>query len=689
MNEFHTARFQPGQKIDQYILKEEIASGGMGQVFLAFQESMNRLVAIKFLPEVDKDNSDTVARFEREVYMISHLEHPHIVPVYGFGEVFGNPYIVMRHMNGGTLRDHFQSGKLTLKKMLAVVDQLVTAIDYAHQQGIIHRDIKPSNIFLDERENAYLADFGLAKTVSGSYDLTRTDEGISGTPEYMSPEQVRGLKLDGRTDIYSLGVIVFQLLSGHPPFSGQNPMDTVLKQISDPVPSILGYQPDLPADLDRIFSKVLSKEYTDRYETGRMFAADLNKALADLDPNWVPFQSSGKVDAPATTEEAVEPQTDEETKKRLRKIPTKEEMEQQANDQTQEVIDLPTQTWFTQRNRRILLFSTLGILLLLGLAYLAYLFYRQITNPIPQLEPVAVSISETPKDIELDDLGQVWVINHDTNELFLLRTDCSADQIDCGSILARVPVGSRPQFLVPAGNEVLVGRQLTQGLVAVSLDSANVRTLDFPYIPVDAVRVDDSIWISTGQNLIEIDLQGNELSNYDAGLIVGMPDGSPNSAGALYHAGSAIWVAMEGSGDLLKFDLATRTFEVTVNLSTVTSQLISITGTDESQRLWVTLNRDNQLYQLDSVTGEEIGSIATSDLPLDVAVHEDFVYVVARGDSLINVFDAAEGSFIGSLDKIVSPTTLTVEPCGTDCAYLWVGSESTGLIHRVDISSIE
>lgn len=660
------ARFFPGQKIDQYTLGEQIATGGMGQVFLAFQESMNRHVAIKFLPPVDSENADTVARFKREVTMISRLEHPHIVPVYGFGDIDGIPYIVMRHMSGGTLRENFQDGRLNLQRILEVVDQSVTALDYAHEQGIIHRDIKPSNIFLDERENAYLADFGLAKTVSGSHDLTRTDEGISGTPEYMSPEQVRGLKLDGRTDIYSMGVIVFQLLSGVAPFSGQNPMETVLKQISDPIPSIHALQPELPEAVDAVFNKVLAKTVSERYQSGRVFIEDLREALGAMPLNW----------APSIGNESADEQPDDHSDSPADDLvdPTAKGLDPQTDADTGEAT-VRDAKWLKQPQKRIGLMALLAFLVVV-IPLVGYLIYNLYSNPIRQLTVAQTSTAiSSPLDLEFDGQGGVWVIEQDSGEVFKLNTDCATAAETCGDVLAQVEVGSRPLFLALGKDEMMVGRQLAQGLTLISLEDNTTRTLEFPHIPADAVAYEDSIWITSGQQLIELDSDGQVLATFEAGV-------TPN---ALYQTEDYIWVALEGEGKIRRFNLLSRDFDLDLSLSAERNQLISIVGDEANQQIWVTFNRQGSLIRVDSVTGAQLGSYTTSGLPVDTEVYGGQVWVLAKGDSEVVAHNGLSGSIIGAITSIESPSTMTIEPCGTGCAYLWVASDSTGTIHRIHL----
>src|SRR3989338_1198123 len=212
----------PGQMIGQYRVGAKIGEGGMGAVYQAEQPAIGRTVVLKVLSANLTDNPEMLDRFKREVDIIARLEHPHILPVYDFGQHEGNPYIVMRFMGGGALLDRMRAQTLTREQLLRTLEQVADALDYAHERNIVHRDLKPANILLDERGNACLADFGLAKTLEGSADLTATGS-ILGTPAYMSPEQARGEKLNARSDVYSLAVMTYEALAGRQLFPAPTP----------------------------------------------------------------------------------------------------------------------------------------------------------------------------------------------------------------------------------------------------------------------------------------------------------------------------------------------------------------------------------------------------------------------------------------------------------------------------------
>lgn len=265
--------------IGRYEIKSEIAKGGMATVFHAYDPRFERDVAIKVLPTAFMHDPQFRVRFEREAKTIALLEHPAIVPVYDFGEQDSQPYIVMRYMSGGSLNERIAEGPISQVETVRILTRLAPALDAAHARNIIHRDLKPGNILFDQYGNAYLSDFGIARiALQGS--ATLTGEAILGTPAYMSPEQVQGEKdLDGRSDIYSLGVLTFQMLSGQAPYQSDTPAKVMMMHILQPVPNILDNNNDLPEGYQAVISKSMSKKPEDRYATAGEMAADLESVL--------------------------------------------------------------------------------------------------------------------------------------------------------------------------------------------------------------------------------------------------------------------------------------------------------------------------------------------------------------------------------------------------------------------------
>lgn len=255
----------------------------MAAVYLAYDPNFRRNVAIKVVSVNFRDNVIFRGRFEREAQLIAKIEHPAIVPVYDFGEQDNQPYLVMRYMPGGSLAARVKHGALTFRDAAQIISQIAPALDAVHAQGIVHRDLKPGNILFDGFGNPAISDFGIAHFSAATSDLTGS--AIIGTPSYMSPEQVRGdADLDGRSDVYALGVILFEMLAGHGPFHAGTPMSVALKHLSEPVPSIRAFRPDLPMDVERILNRAMAKDRTLRYPNASELALDLG-ALLDTFPD--------------------------------------------------------------------------------------------------------------------------------------------------------------------------------------------------------------------------------------------------------------------------------------------------------------------------------------------------------------------------------------------------------------------
>lgn len=261
--------------IGRYEIKTELGRGGMATVYRAYDSSFDREVAIKVLPREFLHNPQFLDRFQREIKTIAQLEHPAIVPVYDVGEHDGIPFFVMRFMPGGSLSDMIKKGRFTLEDTARIIERLASALSYAHRKGIIHRDLKPDNILFNEDGYPFISDFGIAKFAEAHTNLTGS--GIIGTPAYMSPEQATGDILDLRSDIYGLGVIVYQMLTGKQPYNADTPMGVAIKHVTDPVPDILLAASDLPEAISEVMKTVLAKDREQRYSTAIEFARALNQ----------------------------------------------------------------------------------------------------------------------------------------------------------------------------------------------------------------------------------------------------------------------------------------------------------------------------------------------------------------------------------------------------------------------------
>ena len=272
---------QPGQMLGSYRIIEQVGKGGMATVYKAYQPSMDRNVAIKVLPRQLAESAEFAARFQQEARIIARLEHPHILPVFDFGESDGVTYVVMRYLEAGTLKTKMEAGPLSLNEIDRLFTQLAEALNYAHGHGIVHRDLKPANALIDGSGNLFLTDFGIAKLLeSASPRLTQTDA-ILGTPAYISPEQAKAESINQRSDIYSLGIILYEMVTGSVPFVADTPLAVILKHISDPLPPPSVRKKDIPEPIEQVILKALAKDPSDRYATASEFLSAWKRALED------------------------------------------------------------------------------------------------------------------------------------------------------------------------------------------------------------------------------------------------------------------------------------------------------------------------------------------------------------------------------------------------------------------------
>lgn len=238
--------------VRSYELHEKIGEGGFGVVYRAWQPVVQREVAIKVIKPEYANQSDFIRRFEAEAQMVAQLEHPHIVPLYDYWREPGGAYLVMRWLRGGSLQDRLTRGPLSLNETVRLVEQIAAALTIAHRNDVIHRDLKPANILLDEDGNAYLTDFGIAKALVSGMQMTQ-EGALVGSPAYLSPEQIRSEPLSPKSDLYSFGLLLYEVLTGQLPFPDDlSPSALIYKQLSEPLPSLRVIRPELPAALDEV-----------------------------------------------------------------------------------------------------------------------------------------------------------------------------------------------------------------------------------------------------------------------------------------------------------------------------------------------------------------------------------------------------------------------------------------------------
>src|SRR5258706_2079512 len=283
-----------GTTLGKYKILAPLGQGGMAHVYLAHQENLDREVAIKVLPPWYAADRNFVERFNLEARLVARLSHPNIVTIHDFSEQNGHLYIVMQLVDGGTLkqlldrlRDPSSSANQHSQEVIGAIDvaeanrifqQLANALAYAHEQGIIHRDIKPVNVLLDRTKRPILSDFGIAKVLASTKELTRPGAGV-GTPEYMSPEQCKGEQVDGRADIYALGVMLYESLTGRTPFIGENYHTIAHSHIYEIPPDPAIFNPSIPLPVRDVITTALQKRPEARYQIASELANALDLAV--------------------------------------------------------------------------------------------------------------------------------------------------------------------------------------------------------------------------------------------------------------------------------------------------------------------------------------------------------------------------------------------------------------------------
>ncbi len=281
-----------GDYVGPYRIMAQVGQGGMATVYRAHHEQLDRMVAIKVMHQSMLEDASFHARFKREAQIVAMLEHPNIVPVYDYSEHEGQPYLVMKFIEGRSLKQELSTALPSLERIVYILSAVADALTYAHNRGVLHRDVKPSNIVLEGDQHPYLTDFGLARIAhTGESSMSR--DTLIGTPNYISPEQAKGTReLDARTDIYSLGVVLYELMVGRVPFIADTPYAVIHDHIYAPLPMPAVVNPDIPPEVELVLVKALAKRPADRYSSAVEMLNDFKQALTDsglagLSPNRI------------------------------------------------------------------------------------------------------------------------------------------------------------------------------------------------------------------------------------------------------------------------------------------------------------------------------------------------------------------------------------------------------------------
>jgi beta-lactam-binding protein with PASTA domain len=368
-------RLQAGQKIgDRYTLQERIGSGGMADVWVAADATLGRRVALKFLHESFGEDEQFIERFRREATAAAGLQHPNIVGIYDRGEFDGRHFIAMEYVEGASLKDLINRG-LSVAESIEIVRQILAGARFAHERGIIHRDLKPQNVLIDGEGRARVTDFGIAR--AGASEMTQTGS-VLGTAQYLSPEQAQGLETTATSDIYSVGILLYECLTGRVPFDADSTVAVALKQVSEQPKPPSQVKPSIPHALDGVVLKALAKDPADRYATAAEFSRALDAAEADPTGGATSLQPAAAAALGAAAGAAV---AGAATPPPLTPLPPDDEEEE---------------GWLTRRRA-----IALGIILLLLIALAVYALTRKTEHTVPNVK----GKSEATATAELKDAG--------------------------------------------------------------------------------------------------------------------------------------------------------------------------------------------------------------------------------------------------------------------------------------------
>ncbi|UCF61314.1 MAG: protein kinase [Anaerolineaceae bacterium] len=622
-----------GKQLGQYRVVEPLGEGGMAAVYKAYQPAMDRYVALKILPRHFASDPEFVGRFQQEAKVIAKLQHVYILPVHDFGEAEGYTYIVMPYVRTGTLADLLEGKPLPLAKIQKFSSQVGAALGYAHSKDIVHRDVKPSNILIDERENCLLTDFGIAKMVEGTSHFTQTGATI-GTPAYMAPEQILGEKLDGRSDIYSLGIVLFEMATGRQPYRAETPPAIFVKHLHDPLPLPRTENPDLPESVERVILKSLAKDREDRYPSAADFVQAITAAISEKPREEVTVVEPEVVPVPTVVEDEV-PEVKPSTP--LPREPITPEIER-----VEAIPSRKVPTWLYG-------LVAIALVVLFGIFLGPRLFPGGVEEtPVPTIPPATLEPATAVPTMEPESIGVSvkWIFNAPSVIYYL---DSWGDGMASGDLnqddVPDVAFGTK-------GGDVIV----VNGATGTELWSYRVTTqMDAP-VNVDIVDVNDDgtlevIAAGKGDSttddqaiIIAFDRSGTylwqALGIYEEVTDFGYGDvNNDGNTDVIAGVGTYPW----GGGELMVMDGATGSHYGSEGLGSGTPQGLDIGDVDGDGYLDAVIETyDNKVFLLDGFLGELLWEREKSWYGRDVVisdVDDDGTREVISGAGQIVVFD--------------------------------------------------
>jgi YVTN family beta-propeller protein len=578
LKEAAVAESQSGTVLAGYRLGRLLGRGGMGAVYLAVDEGLGRRVALKLLaPELAEDERFR-ERFLRESKLAASLDHPAIVPIFQAGEADGTLFIAMRYVEGSDLRRLLEQGPLEPLRTLAIASQVASALDVAHRRGLVHRDVKPGNVLLDEEHNAYLSDFGLTKQASSQSGLTQTGQ-LVGTLDYIAPEQIEGRKVDGRADVYSLGCLLYECLTGRKPFARESEAATLWAHVHDPAPETGD------AAVDAVLARALAKRPDERYATAGDLVAELRRALG------------------ISTGELVRPPR--------------------------------------ARRRRRLLASLLAAGAVLAAVLVAVLSFAGGGGGALEVAPNSVAIidpetGEVEGDVPVGSIptaiaageGGVWVANFD---------DSTVSRIDPATrkVIRVIPLKGTPTGVAASGGRVWVATGNPRTGKVYRIDPQYNRITGTADVAVDSrffdrraiAAQDDIVWVANlDGTAVKIDPDDAKATTEIAANVGSFP--------SIALGFGSVWVGNGYNNEVARIDLATGAVIKLIQVGDGPSNIAVGAGA-----VWVTNRYDDTVMRIDPTSNVVAETIRVGEHPIGIAVGGGAVWVANSRDGTISKID--------------------------------------------------
>jgi YVTN family beta-propeller protein len=661
------AELSNGAVIAGYRIEQVAGRGGMGVVYRATQLALDRPAALKVIAPELADDLMFRERFKRESHTAASIDHPNVIPVYEAGEADGQLYIAMRYVDGTDLRDLIRrEGRLSGPRTVRVIGQVAAALDAAHRRGLVHRDVKPGNVLLTEdgEEHVYLTDFGLTKHAASVGGMTKTGQFI-GTLDYTAPEQIKGERADARTDVYALGCVLFEALSGRVPFDRESEVAKLYAHLTDEPPALTSVAPAAPAPLDGVIGRALAKDPADRHPSAGDLARAARAALEGAEPD-VPERTVGTGMAAPTV---------------VASAPAAEETAPAAEPTAPAApVPAPPRQRPPGGARRPLLLA-LAALAVLGVAAAALAAAGVFdsgeeaagppadgdgtSEPSQPRVTASIPVGAGPDGVTVSE-GTVWVS---------LAQDASVTPIDARTNrpAKTVPIGANPDGVVGASGVVWVA--LTDEDAARRIEGAD----DVPVAGAAVAVGDRPEGVSLGEQLVWVANSGSDtVSRIDraSATAVGAAIGVGDMPIGVFVGDDTVWVTNNADGTVTRIDSSTSEILGQTEVGTKPRGVVEARGS-----AWVANAGDGTVSRLDAESGEVVGQpIQVGENSRDIAFGEGFVWVTSRAANTVTRIDPESGRVVGR------PIPVGTEPLGVaaGAGAVWVANFGDDTVTRID-----